>query len=144
MQVCCVSGRHNNGMHPTRDTGDFMFRQRLGRAGDAGRYAATVIGHIIVLSKGFLPLEVNMSGRNRLRCSFCGKNETEVFKLVAGPRVYICDECIAIASQIVSDSRPDAQPPKVEPSAWRKLRTRVRRWLGESEARRVSSLGASS
>ena len=81
-----------------------------------------------------------MSRRNQLRCSFCGKNETKVFKLVAGPRVYICDECIAIASQIVNDSRPDAQPPKVEPSAWRKLVTRVRQFLGKSEARRVSSV----
>jgi hypothetical protein len=31
---------HNNGMHPTRDTTDFIFLQRLGRAGDAGRYAS--------------------------------------------------------------------------------------------------------
>ena len=80
-----------------------------------------------------------MSRRSRLRCSFCGKHETEVLKLVAGPRVYICDECIAIASQIVEDSRPDAQPPEVEPSAWRKLAARVRQFLGKSEARRVSS-----
>jgi len=32
----------NNGMHPTRDTNDFMYLQRLGRAGDAGRSASAV------------------------------------------------------------------------------------------------------
>jgi hypothetical protein len=32
----------NNGMHPTRDTPDFIFLQRLGRAGDAWRYAARI------------------------------------------------------------------------------------------------------
>jgi hypothetical protein len=32
--------QHNNGMHPTRDTTPVIFRQRLGRAGDAWRYAA--------------------------------------------------------------------------------------------------------
>jgi ATP-dependent Clp protease ATP-binding subunit ClpX len=39
----------------------------------------------------------------RLRCSFCGKNEDEVSKLVAGPRVYICDECAALANQIMQN-----------------------------------------
>jgi hypothetical protein len=32
-----MDAAHNNGMHPTRDTHYFIFRQRLGRAGDAGR-----------------------------------------------------------------------------------------------------------
>jgi hypothetical protein len=58
----------------------------------------------------------------KLRCSFCRKDETKVAKLVAGPGVYICDECVAIASQIMKDSSPDANPPPVvETSIWRKL-----------------------
>ena len=38
-----------------------------------------------------------------LYCSFCGKSQDEVQKLVAGPSVYICDECIQIASEIIAD-----------------------------------------
>jgi len=37
-------------------------------------------------------------------CSFCGKNQDEVGKLVAGPNVYICDECIDLCNEIVVDS----------------------------------------
>lgn len=35
-------------------------------------------------------------------CSFCLKSSSEVVKLVAGPGVYICDECVVLASQIIS------------------------------------------
>jgi late competence protein required for DNA uptake (superfamily II DNA/RNA helicase) len=34
--------------------------------------------------------------KNTLYCSFCGKSQQEVRKLIAGPTVFICDECIAI------------------------------------------------
>ena len=37
----------------------------------------------------------------RLDCSFCGKSQKEVEKLVAGPGVYICDECIALCTHII-------------------------------------------
>ena len=40
-------------------------------------------------------------------CSFCGKNQDEVSKLVAGPNVYICDECIDLCNEIVVDSVED-------------------------------------
>jgi len=40
----------------------------------------------------------------RLRCSFCGKYENEVLKLVAGRRGYICDSCASIANEIMTDS----------------------------------------
>ena len=38
-----------------------------------------------------------------LRCSFCGKTQNEVRKLVAGPSVYICDECLGICIEILHD-----------------------------------------
>jgi len=38
-----------------------------------------------------------------LRCSFCGKSHDEVGKLVAGPDVYICDECIFLAHEILME-----------------------------------------
>jgi ATP-dependent Clp protease ATP-binding subunit ClpX len=72
-----------------------------------------------------------------LRCSFCGKNETEVLKLVAGPRVYICDKCVTIASQIISD--PHSQSPHVKSSMWSKLMTRARQVLNRGDSHQVSS-----
>lgn len=38
-----------------------------------------------------------------LRCSFCGKSQNEVKKLIAGPTVYICNECIDICNEIIND-----------------------------------------
>ncbi len=40
---------------------------------------------------------------NNLFCSFCGKNQKEVTKLIAGPAVYICDECIQLCSEIIEE-----------------------------------------
>ncbi|MCU0615264.1 MAG: ATP-dependent Clp protease ATP-binding subunit ClpX, partial [Desulfobacterales bacterium] len=42
-------------------------------------------------------------GNDNLFCSFCGKNQTEVKKLIAGPAVYICDECIQLCSEIIEE-----------------------------------------
>jgi len=41
--------------------------------------------------------------KERLVCSFCGKSQDEVKKLVAGPNVYICDECINLCNEIISE-----------------------------------------
>jgi ATP-dependent Clp protease ATP-binding subunit ClpX len=38
-----------------------------------------------------------------LRCSFCGKSADDVKKLIAGPKVFICDECIEACQQILAD-----------------------------------------
>jgi ATP-dependent Clp protease ATP-binding subunit ClpX len=74
----------------------------------------------------------------RLRCSFCGKSEAEVLKLVAGPRVYICDGCVAVASRLMGDDSPDGERPHAAaPSVWRRLSERVRRLLRADSARRV-------
>jgi ATP-dependent Clp protease ATP-binding subunit ClpX len=40
-------------------------------------------------------------------CSFCGKSQEEVGKLIAGPNVYICDECIELCNEIMTDSSED-------------------------------------
>jgi ATP-dependent protease Clp ATPase subunit len=75
----------------------------------------------------------------RLRCSFCGKNNNQVVKLVAGPRAFICDKCVAIASRIMADdSHGDGPPARVEPAIWQKLSARVRSWITSRDARRVS------
>jgi len=50
-----------------------------------------------------------------MKCSFCGKPDSEVSKLVAGPRrifgcVYICDSCVTIAARLMADEPPRSQP----------------------------------
>jgi len=42
---------------------------------------------------------------DNLFCSFCGKNQKEVKKLIAGPAVYICDECIQLCSEIIEEEK---------------------------------------
>jgi hypothetical protein len=79
----------------------------------------------------------------RLRCSFCRKNDSEVSKLVAGPRVYICDKCVAVASRIMEGGSHDDSPPKVEPTIWRKFSARARRFFSGGEVRRMTSYTAS-
>ena len=61
----------------------------------------------------------------QLRCSFCYKKESQVRKLVAGPHVYICDECCTIASRIMSNESP-SEVSAVAPTLWQKFG----RWLG--------------
>ena len=41
--------------------------------------------------------------RGNLQCSFCGKSQKEVKKLIAGPTVYICDECIGLCNDIIAE-----------------------------------------
>jgi ATP-dependent Clp protease ATP-binding subunit ClpX len=43
------------------------------------------------------------SSHGNLSCSFCGKSQKEVKKLIAGPSVYICDECIALCNDILAE-----------------------------------------
>lgn len=45
---------------------------------------------------------------DNLFCSFCGKNQKEVKKLIAGPAVYICDECIQLCSEIIEEESEKA------------------------------------
>jgi ATP-dependent Clp protease ATP-binding subunit ClpX len=66
-----------------------------------------------------------MFGRRLLRCSFCGKDETQVSKLVAGPKVYICDACVTTARQIMDNSGGDDSTPKVSSSRWRRSVARI-------------------
>ena len=40
---------------------------------------------------------------SRLKCSFCGKNQDQVKKLIAGPEVYICDECVELCNEILDE-----------------------------------------
>lgn len=46
---------------------------------------------------------VKYDDKKQLKCSFCGKNQDQVRRLIAGPGVYICDECIELCSEIIAD-----------------------------------------
>ena len=41
--------------------------------------------------------------RGQMKCSFCGKAQEQVRKLVAGPGVYMCDECIELCNEIIEE-----------------------------------------
>jgi len=81
--------------------------------------------------------------RPTLSCSFCGKSQKEVRKLIAGPTVYICDECISLCNDIIAeeldttDSRPgsDALPKPME--IYESLNEHV---VGQDHAKRVLSV----
>jgi ATP-dependent Clp protease ATP-binding subunit ClpX len=74
-----------------------------------------------------------------LRCSFCGKSSEQVRKLIAGPGVYICDECVELCNEILDEELlnsshnaaieppPNAEPPQNQPTyakqqAWHQLK----------------------
>ncbi len=57
-----------------------------------------------------------MSAAKKLRCSFCGKDEDQVKKLVAGAKALICNECVATAQRIMKEAPDD---PEKKPSWWR-------------------------
>jgi ATP-dependent Clp protease ATP-binding subunit ClpX len=46
--------------------------------------------------------------KKQLKCSFCGKTQDQVRRLVAGPGVYICDECIELCQEIIEEEFEDA------------------------------------
>jgi ATP-dependent Clp protease ATP-binding subunit ClpX len=48
-------------------------------------------------------METIVEKRETLSCSFCGKSQKEVKKLIAGPTVYICDECIGLCNDIIAE-----------------------------------------
>ena len=62
--------------------------------------------------------ETTPGGGDLLKCSFCGKSQKQVKKLIAGPGVYICDECIDLCNEIIeeelatTDETPFSELPK--------------------------------
>ncbi len=57
----------------------------------------------------------NQTTKDQVRCSFCGKSERECLRLIEGPGVYICDECIEFCSSLIApDDEPLYKAPKKE------------------------------
>ena len=53
-------------------------------------------------------------GGDLLKCSFCGKSQKQVKKLIAGPGVYICDECIDLCNEIIEEELADGDEVKLD------------------------------
>jgi hypothetical protein len=58
-----------------------------------------------------------MARRQLGQCSFCGKAQDQVRKLVAGPGVYICDGCIQLCNEVIS-TEPPRRPQDGSPGQW--------------------------
>ena len=58
-----------------------------------------------------MPEKKGSSSEKVLYCSFCGKSQHEVKKLIAGPSVFICDECIELCNDIIRDEVPPESAP---------------------------------
>lgn len=60
--------------------------------------------------------------RELIRCSFCTKPSSEVEKVVAGPGVYICNQCVDLCNEIIGEERRKSAEPKTDPktelAAW--------------------------
>jgi ATP-dependent Clp protease ATP-binding subunit ClpX len=52
---------------------------------------------------------------SHLKCSFCGKSQEQVRKLIAGPGVYICDECVELCNEILDEELIDSSSPAPQP-----------------------------
>src|SRR5580698_5631244 len=76
-------------------------------------------------------------------CSFCGKSHAEVKKLIAGPGVYICDNCIAVCKTILdkeATNELDTQPPLTVPRPADIVATLDQHVIGQQHAKKVLSV----
>ncbi len=55
-----------------------------------------------------------------VKCSFCNKSQDEVIKLISGPSVYICNECIELCQDILNENDPDKVVPSLRISIFEK------------------------
>jgi ATP-dependent Clp protease ATP-binding subunit ClpX len=74
-----------------------------------------------------------------LSCSFCGKGQREVRKLIAGPTVYICDECIKLCNDIIAEeSEREEQKPSVSLPSPLEIKTFLDEYvIGQDRAKRI-------
>ncbi|MEO8806240.1 MAG: ATP-dependent Clp protease ATP-binding subunit ClpX [Burkholderiaceae bacterium] len=85
------------------------------------------------------------SSEKVLYCSFCGKSQHEVKKLIAGPSVFICDECIELCNDIIRDEVPaegaDAKPTKSDLPVPSEIKASLDQYvIGQDVAKRTLSV----
>ncbi len=81
-------------------------------------------------------------GGDLVKCSFCAKSQKQVRKLIAGPSVYICDECINLCNEIIADELGDRPETVLEdlPKP-REIATFLDQFvIGQSEAKKILSV----
>jgi ATP-dependent protease Clp ATPase subunit len=59
----------------------------------------------------------SLTSKRVYRCSFCGKSQEEVRTLVAGPGVFICDECVELAQAIINNKVETQETPQEAPGS---------------------------
>ncbi|MDJ0696601.1 MAG: ATP-dependent protease ATP-binding subunit ClpX [Mastigocoleus sp. MO_167.B18] len=69
---------------------------------------------------------------SHLKCSFCGKSQEQVRKLIAGPGVYICDECVDLCNEILDEELLDTNGATAQPAAPRSEQPQKRRTRSSS------------
>lgn len=81
------------------------------------------------------------SSEKTLYCSFCGKSQHEVKKLIAGPSVFVCDECIELCNEIIRDELPatvDAKASKSDLPTPSELKSNLDNYvIGQEPAKRT-------
>ncbi len=85
------------------------------------------------------------SSEKVLYCSFCGKSQHEVKKLIAGPSVFICDECIELCNDIIRDEVPAEGAPQRTPKSDLPVPSEIKASLdqyviGQESAKRILSV----
>ena len=71
-------------------------------------------------------MAVDTTLKTKVNCSFCGKSQADVAKLIAGPGVYICDECVVLCDNILDNQPLPEFPAMSEKSDDEVLRDMVR------------------
>jgi ATP-dependent Clp protease ATP-binding subunit ClpX len=83
-------------------------------------------------------------GDKLLYCSFCGKSQHEVRKLIAGPSVFVCDECIELCNDIIREESNSAVPGKADRSDLpvpREIRASLDEYvIGQEQAKKILSV----
>jgi len=82
-----------------------------------------------------------MQNEKNLYCSFCGKKRHEVKRLIAGPEVFICDECVKLCHNILQENTPSPPPsPLIVPKP-KEIHARLDEYvIGQEWAKKVLSV----